>query len=304
MGADAHASRGARKPRQKVDVDGGRWIPLPLAVLKSAAYLHLSDAAKVLLIEIAFQYLGDNNGRMLLSRKHLASRNILSADRIHRAKAELLESRLIMQTVAGQRPNKASWYAATWWKLDELPGFDPGVRTAFIRGAYKATAAKEKRAAPQFASASKIVDPAPGTERAPVAPATGTVNAVADPAAGAIRGGLTEAPVPVAGHLLEVTSTRRRRGPPLSLTASFDDGEYRRMTCVTAECSQCVSVRGELHRVGCAQEACPRCRVSTRYDHECNERKPRRWLNATERRGTTSEPRKPRRPPPVVTGQP
>lgn len=66
-------SRGARK---KIDTgrDAGRFITLPVSVLESAAYLGLSANARSLLLEVALQCRGDDNGRLLLSRAHLSKR--------------------------------------------------------------------------------------------------------------------------------------------------------------------------------------------------------------------------------------
>ena len=65
--------RGARK---QIDTgrDAGPFITLPVVVLKSAAYLALSANARSLLLEVAMQCHGDDNGRMLLSRAHLSKR--------------------------------------------------------------------------------------------------------------------------------------------------------------------------------------------------------------------------------------
>ena len=88
-------------------------------------------------MEIARQYVRDNNGRLLTSQAYLVKRGWKSADVIRRAKQELLEAGFICEMVKGHRPNKASWYAITWQALDRLQGFDPGAAAAFERGAYR-----------------------------------------------------------------------------------------------------------------------------------------------------------------------
>ncbi len=119
--------------------DAGGFVALPWSVLDSPAYLRLSHPAKALLLEVARQYHGDDNGRMLLTRKHLAARGWRSEDVVSRAKHELLEAGFIFETCKGGRPARASWYAATWLTLDVHPGFDPGAAAAFPRGAYRET---------------------------------------------------------------------------------------------------------------------------------------------------------------------
>jgi hypothetical protein len=121
--------------------DAGGFVPIPWMVLDSAAYLQLSHPAKSLLLEIARQFHGDDNGRMIVTLAHLKPRGWTSYDTIQRAKQELLEAGLIFETVKGQRPHKASWYALTWLSLDKLDGFDQGASAGFVRSAYLKTQA-------------------------------------------------------------------------------------------------------------------------------------------------------------------
>ena len=105
-------------------------------MLDSPAYLGLSHPSRSLLLEIARQYFGDNNGRLLTSAAYLRKRGWKSSDVITRAKRELIDAKLIHETVQGQRPNKASWYAVTWQTLDRHPGYDSGTFESFRRGAF------------------------------------------------------------------------------------------------------------------------------------------------------------------------
>lgn len=130
----------ARKRFKGSTRDAGGFCAIPWVVLDAPAYAALSHPAKALLLEVARQFRGDNNGRMLLSRRYLAARGWKSADVVQRAKTELVTHGFIFQTVQGHRPNKASWYAATWLALDKLDGYDPGVTAAFERAAYRKTA--------------------------------------------------------------------------------------------------------------------------------------------------------------------
>lgn len=116
--------------------DAGPFVAMPWVVLDSDAYKGLSHPAKALLMEIARQYVRDNNGRLLASRAYLAKRGWNSADTIARAIKELIAARLIHQTVQGHRPNKASWFAVTWRTLDRIPGYDYGAAELFERGSY------------------------------------------------------------------------------------------------------------------------------------------------------------------------
>ncbi|MFP3709112.1 hypothetical protein SB783_34400 [Paraburkholderia sp. SIMBA_009] len=127
----------SKSKRHKGSVrDPGGFLAIPWAVLDSKAYLGLSHPARSLLLEIARQYHGDDNGRMIVTLAHLKARGWSSNDTINRAKQELLDAQLIFETCKGQRPNKASWYACTWWGLDKLDGYDSGAAAGFRRGAY------------------------------------------------------------------------------------------------------------------------------------------------------------------------
>lgn len=127
-----YKSKGSRTGREE-----GSFIALLHAVVDSDAYRALSHPARSLLIEVARQLKGDNNGRLLLSFKYMKTRGWKSADTLDRAKAELLNSGLIFETCKGGFPNRASWYAITWYALDAHDGYDFGVRQAYRRGAYR-----------------------------------------------------------------------------------------------------------------------------------------------------------------------
>ena len=178
--------------------DSGGFVALPWSVLDSAAYAQLSHPARSLLIDVARQFVRDNNGRLLCSRRHLASRGWLSNDTINRAKRELIEAGLIYETVRGHRPNKASWYAVTWQSLDRHPGFDAGAERGFQRGAYAI--------GQPIKSAS--LTPSRGTAKTSIAPPGGTVAAFPVPPGGAIEHDIRASPAPSYGHHLEKPSPR------------------------------------------------------------------------------------------------
>src|SRR5450830_1193283 len=122
-----------RNKLRRVDTsrDAGGFVALPWSVLDCHAYAALSHPARALLLEIA---------RLLASAGHLEARGWKSRDVITRAKRELMDAGFIFETVKGQRPNRASWYAVTWMTLDRHPDFDAGALEGFQRGAYRRTA--------------------------------------------------------------------------------------------------------------------------------------------------------------------
>lgn len=118
--------------------DGGRFLLLPFTVLESPAYLSLTGQQLRLLIDIAHQYKGDNNGRLLAAWTYLnEERGWASKQTIATALEALLSRGLIFKTRQGQRPNKTSWYAVTWQPLDHHTGMDAGPQS-MERAAYKA----------------------------------------------------------------------------------------------------------------------------------------------------------------------
>jgi hypothetical protein len=117
--------------------DSGGFLALPFAVIDSAAYRGLSAHARALLIEIARQLRGDNNGMLLCSRAYMATRGWNSNDTREKCLKELVAAKLVHQTVMGCRPNRASWYAVTWLGLDKLDGYDHDLAKTFERSAYR-----------------------------------------------------------------------------------------------------------------------------------------------------------------------
>ena len=176
--------------------DSGGFVALPWSVLDCPAYARLSMHARALLLEVARQFVRDNNGRMLLSRVYMATRGWKSMDMLNKCKAELIEAGFIFQTVQGHRPNKASWYAVTWRTLDKLAGYDEGAALCFERGAYQKNAPLKNAK----------LKPPHGTERPSIAPPHGTGAMPAVPPHGAIRATFTAFPVPPHGHHLEKPS--------------------------------------------------------------------------------------------------
>lgn len=186
-----------RKRKGGTGREGGRFIALPHSVMESPAFLRLSHHARALLLEFAFQYRGDDNGRLLCSGNYLAGRGWNSNDTITKAKRELLEAGFIHETVKGSRPNKASWYAVTWQTLDRLDGYDPEAAKSFRRGAYRDLA---------LCKIDALTPPA-GVGMAAIAPPTGVGTASATPPTGAMKKKFRYSSTPPNGDPLEKPST-------------------------------------------------------------------------------------------------
>ena len=213
-------AKGRHQKKSDTGRDSGGFIALPWSVVDCPAYSRLSMHARALLLEVARQYVRDNNGRLLLSRAYLAGRGWKSADMITKCKAELLAAGFIHETVKGKCPNKASWYAITWMALDKIPGYDVGAAETFRRSAYATDvqptiSARPTREDLYARHAGKVLlkntplIPPHGTESAAIGPPHGTEQSPPVPPHGPMRavfGGLS---VPPHGHHLDMPSPAR-----------------------------------------------------------------------------------------------
>lgn len=205
MGRSNRRKGGARDP--------GGFVAIPWTVLDSPAYLALSHPARSLLTEIARQYRGDDNGRLVASMAYLKPRGWSSNDTVSRAKRELLDAGFIFETVKGRRPNRASWYALTWHNLDHLDGYDSGATAAFQRSAYlhRERSAPSVPIAPSHGagkrhSKNKVLNPSGGVVVPITAPSNGVERRSPAPGDGAIRPVFAAFSTPPDGDPLEVPS--------------------------------------------------------------------------------------------------
>ncbi len=179
----------------------GGFIALPWVVVDSPAYLGLSMHARALLLEVARQYVRDNNGRLLMSRAYLLKRGWKSVDMIQKAKTELQTAGFVHQTVQGHRPNKASWYAVTWQRLDRHPDFDFGAERSFVHCAFMHCAFMNNTPLKY-----DVLRPSGGTGKARIAPPHGTADQSAGPPHGPITARFMTRAVPPHGHHLDKPS--------------------------------------------------------------------------------------------------
>ena len=209
--------------------DGRTFVRLPNVVLESPGYRRASYPARALLIDIAMQYGGHNNGKLTACAKYLAPMGWTSNNTVLRAVHELQACGLLIETRKGARPNKAAWFALSWLDLDQGIGldFDPkhyrrggymtpgavapkggaGPRTAKATEARK-LAAVRKRAEKENAS----LTPSNGAAKARIAPSNGASASILAPCDGAIRGALGPCSTPLDGAYLEIPSARASPG--------------------------------------------------------------------------------------------
>ncbi len=159
--------------RSKDKRDGDRYMALPHVVIDSAVYRSLSHPARSLLIDIARQYTGNNNGKLVACAKYLRPLGWKSNDTVTRALMELKDTELLIETRLGMRPNRAAWFALGWYALDPIDGMDLEARH-FRRGQYR------------------IAEPTPraGAKRGKIVPSDGVEPAQATPSGGTVQQGL------------------------------------------------------------------------------------------------------------------
>lgn len=112
------------RTKKPVEAVRGTYSAMPHAVMDSPAYIGAGVAAKALLCELIRQHNGSNNGRLHLSHKWLAPRGWPSKSTVEKARAELIERGLIVQTKQGGLFIGASWHALTWLPVSNFVGLD------------------------------------------------------------------------------------------------------------------------------------------------------------------------------------
>ena len=119
----------AKRKREKIKgrKESGRFVGLPFCVLKCDDYIGLSYKSKVLLIDLALQYNGKNNGDLTAAFAILKKRGWVREATIFTAVQELMVANLIIRTREGQFQNphsRCALYALAWQPIDECLGKD------------------------------------------------------------------------------------------------------------------------------------------------------------------------------------
>lgn len=110
-----------RKPKYNTVIYKGHFS-LPKALLELDDFKNLSAKALKLLIDLGSQFNGTNNGDLCAALAIMKDRGWNSNDSLSRAKQELLERNLIMQTKQGGLGIGPNLYALTWQPIHECGG--------------------------------------------------------------------------------------------------------------------------------------------------------------------------------------
>jgi hypothetical protein len=127
----------ARNNRHKGNRIDEPFVWVPYSVLNSPLFLALSPHAVKLLLDVAAQYKGNNNGDLCIAWKLMKPRGWRSEATLHKVKRELLDAGFLYETRKGQRPNLCSLFALTWPVFDDSDKYDPGAKAGFTRREYR-----------------------------------------------------------------------------------------------------------------------------------------------------------------------
>jgi len=102
-----------------------KFVAVPHAILEGKEWSDLGFSARALVMALAAQYTGKNNGRLTPAFEALRKQGWTSKGTVIRAKKQLLElTTFTVQTRKGHAPSTAEWLAFTWWKLDYQPSME------------------------------------------------------------------------------------------------------------------------------------------------------------------------------------
>ena len=105
----------------------GTFTLIPHAVMDNRDYVKLSYKSVKLLLDLAYQYRGKNNGDLTAAFSILRQRGWKREATIGAAIKELIAANLIIRTREGyfQNPkSRCALYALTWQPIDECKGKD------------------------------------------------------------------------------------------------------------------------------------------------------------------------------------
>ena len=114
-------SRNEQRRRIKGRQSIKQFLMLPHTVLNHPKFVSLRPRAVKLLLDIAAQYNGRNNGDLCAPLSLMSLRGWNSSDQLHKAKKELVRNELILVSRQGGL-NKATLFAVTWVPVDECNG--------------------------------------------------------------------------------------------------------------------------------------------------------------------------------------
>lgn len=111
-------SRKPKKENRWGDIDGGAAFTIPLTCLRHRNFIRLSANACKLILDLARQYSGFNNGYLSAALTIMEPFGWRSETTIREAVAECEHYRMIVRTRQGGR-NRCNLFALSWRRIDE-----------------------------------------------------------------------------------------------------------------------------------------------------------------------------------------
>lgn len=125
-----------KKPSREnrwTDIDGGSAFVIPVSMLRHPNFVRLSPCACKLVLDLARQYSGFNNGYLSAALTILKPMGWRSEATIREAVDECVHYGLIIKTRQGGR-NRCNLYAITWRRVDEKQGKPLDVQASMSPG--------------------------------------------------------------------------------------------------------------------------------------------------------------------------
>lgn len=116
-----------KKDNRWKDIDGGAAFIIPISLLRHPNFKRLSCYGNKLIMDLARQYSGFNNGYLCGSFSLMKEEGWNAPMTLHKAATECEHYRLIQRTQQGSL-NKPNLYALTWRRIDEKKGRDLDIR--------------------------------------------------------------------------------------------------------------------------------------------------------------------------------
>lgn len=165
------------KHKKPLEPCQGYYSALPHGLLDSVAFMGAGHPARSLLFDLLRQHNGRNNGHIQMAAPWMKKRGWTSNDVLHRAKLELIERGLIIQTRQGGLNAGANLYAVTWLQITNFVGLDiqskhyhPGawrfMDTLPVIGKHKLSSASRCGTAPPDGVAEPLAAPPHGAKTA------------------------------------------------------------------------------------------------------------------------------------------
>lgn len=127
----------ARKAKiLRPELISGGYATIPWAVIDSASFKGASDKAKALLFALMRQHNGSNNGHLHLAKQWLYNQGWTCHENNSKARKELIERGLVIQTKWGGLNMGPDLFALTWHDISNYVGLDITAK-GYARGVYQ-----------------------------------------------------------------------------------------------------------------------------------------------------------------------